>query len=564
MRLISLCKKLFVGTSLCFLSAICFAQTAYLQPAEINDGDTTKLIIEIEGGTPSLHGLDTSALEKDFEILGTSSGVQSVRDKSTLTYKAHWEIELFPLRTGKLEIPALNVNGRATERLILNVKKATDFGQGSTQNVFIQISAEPENPYIGQQVNVTVRLFHSVRIVNGTLSEPEAATVDVYRVGNDISYKREINNKQYNVLERSFAMFANSTEPLQIFPVSFRGQIEDQADDSSSAFSSFMRQIRQIKRTSNEISLNIREIPDSFTGKYWLPANDLRISEQWSDQGIELQVGDSISRDIKLIVDGLPAESLPEDIMDSNNNNLNVYPDKVSRHNQDIGKKLVGRTEQKYALIMSNAGYLDLPELKLKWWDVDEDVEKEAILPAKTLIVNADATQPVVTQEIPAQNAQAAVTGISPLSAKPQTNYWLWMALLFLVLWIITLFAWMRSRMNGAEISEDPLKSNWNSKALEQACHSNNPIQTRNQLIAWARDVWPQEKTTGLYQLKAKIQNQELITELENLDAVLYSNEKSEWSGETLLKAFSDTQTNINNTQKSAQDIIPPLYAQQS
>ncbi len=547
-------------------STLSMAQTAHLQPAEINEGDTTKLIIEIEGGTPSLHGLDTSALEKDFEILGTSSGVQSMRNQSAKFYQARWEIELFPLRAGELEIPPLEVNGRMTERLVLNVKKSDSSDPASAQNIFIQISAEPENPYVGQQINITVRLFHNIRIVNGTLSEPEAANADIYRVGNDISYTESISNRQYNVLERSFAMFANTTGELSIFPVSFRGQIEDKSDNSSSDFSSFLRQVRQIKRASNELSLTVRDIPSSYSGKYWLPANDLRISEQWSDQAGELQVGDSVSREIKIIADGLPAESLPEKIMGSNNNDLNIYPDKVSRNNQDIGKKLVGRAEQKYALIMSKAGYLDVPELTLKWWDVDEDIEKEAILPAKTLIVSGDSTQPVIAQNQSDQPTPSTVRPDSVTSTKVQTNYWQWMALLFLALWLITMgwVYWFRLNMNKVEIAEDSIESTWNQKALEQACRSNNSVQVRNQLIAWAKDTWPEDKITGLYQLKAKIHDRLLSDELSKLDAVLFSEKKTDWSGKALFTAFTNAQSNIFNKETSEEEVIPPLYVRQS
>ena len=540
-----------------------YALTAYLIPQEINEGDTTKLVIEIQANTPSLHDFDTSVLEKDFEILGTSSSVQSVQNQSTLTYAARWEIELFPLKTGALKVPPIDINGRFTPNLTLTVNKAADYGSGKTQNVFIEMEAEPKDPYLGQQINVIVRLHHNIRIVNGTLSEPEAINSDVYRVGNDISYKRNINGNRYNVLERSFALFANSPGELNILPISFRGQIEDQANDSSSGFNSFLRQVRQIKRSSNELKLNIKQIPASYTGKYWLPASDLRISEQWSDQGVELQLGDSVSRVVKLIADGLPAESLPDNVMPSDQTNLSVYPDKVSRNNQDIGKKLVGKAEQKYALIMSQAGYQELPELKLKWWDVDEDVEKQATLAAKTLIVNGDASQPASQQAQPVQTTESEQS-VSTQPGSTGPNYWRWMALLFLMLWLITTALWYRSRPEKTEFEELPRKSNWSKKSLEQACRSNDPVQTRNQLIAWARDTWSQDNITGLYQLKAKIHDPALIQQLNKLDAVLFSEKKSDWSGTALLEAFTRAQMSMSNPQDSVESIIPPLYAQQS
>ncbi len=564
MNLVNNLSKYFWLIFFYLFSTSSYALTAYLIPQEINEGDTAKLVIEIQANTPSLHDFDTSALEKDFEILGTSSSVQSVQNQSTLTYAARWEIELFPLKTGALKVPAIDINGHFTPNLTLTVNQASDYGSGKTQNVFIEIQAEPQNPYVGQQINVTVRLHHNIRIVNGTLSEPEAINSDVYRVGNDISYKRNIKGTRYNVLERSFALFANSPGEMNILPISFRGQIEDQTDDSSSGFSSFLRQVRQIKRTSNELKLDIKEIPASYTGKYWLPASDLRISEEWSDQGAELQIGDSVSRIIKLIADGLPAESLPDNVMRSDQTNLGVYPDKVSRNNQDIGKKLVGRAEQKYALIMSQAGYQDLPELTLKWWDIDEDIEKQATLAAKTLIVNDDAAQTTPQQNQTAQNTEPVATTVSTQSSSTAPNYWRWMALLFLILWLITTALWNRSRPEKTEFEELPQENRWNKKALEQACSSNNAVQARNQLIAWARDIWPEAHITGLYQLKSKIHDPQFNQELSKLDAVLFSENNQQWSGAALIDAFTKAQTNLHDQEHSNESIIPPLYAQQS
>ena len=129
----------FVRHSYCLFvllfSSLSVAQTAYLTPEEISEGDTAKLVIEIEDSTPSLHDLDTTVLEKDFEILGTASSVQMVQIQNKVTNLTRWEIELFPLKTGKLDIPALSINGLLTQKMVLNVKKqatgaGSDAGRG--------------------------------------------------------------------------------------------------------------------------------------------------------------------------------------------------------------------------------------------------------------------------------------------------------------------------------------------------------------------------------------------------------------------------------------------------
>ena len=547
-------------------SSLCFAQSVYLTPEEINEGDTARLIIEIEDATPSLHELDTTKLEKDFEILGTSSSVQMVQIQNKITNLTRWEIELFPLKTGKLEIPALSINGVDTQTLVLTVKKPDANSAGATaKDVFIEVSAEPENPYVGQQTNIVVKLYHNIRIVNGTLSEPEAVNADVYRIGNDISYVQTVNGNRYNVLERTFALFTNAPGESVISPVSFRGQIESDSDDISSSLNTFMRQVRQIKRSGNDLTLNVRDIPTSFTGKYWLPANDLRISQQWSNEAAELNVGDSLNRTLKIIADGLPAEALPEDLYSENSGLVNVYPDKASRSNQDIGKKLVGKIEQKFAMILPKSGYVTIPELRLKWWDLDEDIEKEAVLPERVLIVSGDTTidnSPADSEQL--QSVAQSVNQNSANSLSAGINYWQWIAALLFLLWLTTLYFWQKSRRIDPQAQEpaaQPESTEFNRNSLKLACQSNDPINARNQLITWARQYWPEKSITGLFQIKRQALSTVFIDELARLDEVLFSSTQDNWSGQDLWEAFLLEQQTPAAENAVQSGIIPPLYS---
>ena len=552
---------------LCLFPLMSIAQTATLQPEQISEGDTTVLVIEIEGNTPSLHSVDTTALEGDFEILGTSSSVQVTQSQNKIIKKTRWEIELFPLKTGKLDIPSLEINGELTPKLVLDVKKYTGAqGVAANQGVFIKMSAEPEHAYIGQQINIVIKLFHNIRIVNGTLSEPEAVNADIYRIGNDISYVQTIEGVRYNVLERTFALFTNAPGEIQILPVSFRGQIETQNDDESS-FSSFMRQVKQIKRAGNELRLNIKDIPSSFTGKVWLPANDLRISEQYSDTATELKIGDSVNRSIKILADGLPAESLPQDLFVTENDLINIYPDKVSRSNQDIGKKLVGKLEQKFALILPKAGYVTIPELKLKWWDIDEQVEKEAVLPERVLIVGNSADGQV-SAPMPDNQAQTmtsmdnvrTITGQRP----PQSiNFWRWIALGLFIIWLLTLYQWKKSAVGIESEEEHRVTDNsFKRKRLQMACKENDPYSCRNELIAWAKQRWPDKSISGLHGLRDQVASTALHDQLAELDQALFSNHPSHWNGDALWHAFLQENTSQGeDSTETEKPQIPPLYS---
>lgn len=545
--------------------SLSLAQTAYLTPEEISEGDTARLIIEIEDSTPSLHDLDTSALEKDFEILGTSSSVKMEQIQNKVTNVTRWEIELFPLRTGMLEIPPLSIKGTLTEKLVLNVKKpdAAD-GSAAGKDVFIQVSAHPESPYVGQQTNIIVKLYHNIRIVNGTLSEPEAVNADVYRIGNDISYVQTVDGNQYNVLERSFALFTNTPGETIISPISFRGQIETEPDDAASSLSTFMRQVKQIKRSGNQLTLDVKGIPVNYTGKYWLPANDIRLSQIWTEQSTELQVGDSLNRTVKLIADGLPAEALPKDLYVDTSGLINIYPDKASRSNQDIGKKLVGKIEQKFAVILSKPGYITIPELRLKWWDIDDQSEKEAVLPERVLIVtgNPDVNDPQPASDRPQAADQFQIKTQDPVRAGPAViNYWMWIATALFLAWLATLVLWLKSSKRASQTEHaQHVSMAFSPKSLKRACQSNDPLSTRRHLIAWASEHWPGEKITGLHQIKRHASSAALVNELNRLDEALFSAAGENWSGEGLWDAILEQQAALPQLSSARPDVIPPLY----
>ena len=45
----------------------------------------------------------------------------------------------------------------------------------------------------------------------------------------------------------------------------------------------------------------------------------------------------------------------------------------TKRSNRFDGEQLIGRLDQRFAIVASSPGELKLPALALKWWDVDRD-----------------------------------------------------------------------------------------------------------------------------------------------------------------------------------------------
>ncbi|MFO6382399.1 protein BatD, partial [Pseudomonas aeruginosa] len=69
---------------------------------------------------------------------------------------------------------------------------------------------------------------------------------------------------------------------------------------------------RQMRVTSPSIPLQVRPKPADYPADApWMPARALSISESWSPQPEQAQVGESLTRNVLLKVEGLSGTQLP-------------------------------------------------------------------------------------------------------------------------------------------------------------------------------------------------------------------------------------------------------------
>ncbi|HGX92829.1 MAG TPA: hypothetical protein ENK35_05880, partial [Candidatus Tenderia sp.] len=82
--------------------------------------DIFTLIIEADGQA-SNSAPDLSPLEKDFDVLGSSTSTQVSIFNGQRNDKTQWHIQLQPRHQGELRIPPLKVDGQRTRAIMLTV-----------------------------------------------------------------------------------------------------------------------------------------------------------------------------------------------------------------------------------------------------------------------------------------------------------------------------------------------------------------------------------------------------------------------------------------------------------
>jgi hypothetical protein len=534
------------------------AQTAYLQPERIFEGDIAKLVIEYDSKIPSLYALDLAELEADFEVLDVRPSIARMLEANEMFHRMQWQIDILPRRRGSLRIPSIIVGDLSTPVLSLEVTRQSP-ALLARQDVFLEIEAEPQNPYVGQPARIVMRLLHNIPISDGNMLEPGADNTEVYRSRRDSRYLIYRNGKEFNVLERSITLVAQSPGVIRLSPANYRGMIKQ---ESASTSADPALPSRRIYRNSEALQLQVRNPPAAFSGNIWLPARLLKISRRWDAIADDLKVGDSLGFSITIEARGLPAEALPSDLLSGYADKFKIYADQAVRSNQYQGNDVVGRLEQRFAVVVSQPGEITLPATILKWWDVSGDIERAARLESRTLnVANSPGNQFGIADLSPAGSNLSPLTGSGTPSMRAN---WLWIALVGLPLMacISLLFITPMRRRISRKI-ESGLARRRNLQALRKACIANDPLNARRELLKWGRLRWPGANISGVNQIETRTGSIEFSNELSRLDRALYSQHDSSWQGRRLWRLVVNAPSRNPAGSDPDHNSLPNLFPQQ-
>jgi hypothetical protein len=542
------------------LQSLCHAQTAYLRQNKVFAGDIAELIIEYDNKIPSLYALDTSVLEADFEILDIKSGVSRMFESKEGFHRMRWQIEILPRRPGKLRIPSLQVGEVFTPVLKLEVVPQSA-ELNSANNVQVELQAQPEKPYVGQQTQIVIRIIHNIPLFDGDLIEPTVDNADAYSHGLESKYSIFRDGRELQVLERNLSIVARSPGEIRISPANYRGLIYSDEDSSAAGSSAKMR---RINRASETLFLEVRKPPPEFSGSTWLPARELKLDQHWDEITRELRVGDSLGLTLSIEAKGLPAEALPAGLLSIDSGKVRVYADQETRSNRFDGRELIGRLEQRFVVVITEPGEIQLPAINLKWWDVEQEVERIATLAGKNWAVPMPETGKAdidTTQK----TTNWYGTGSRGLIINLARSNWAWytgIGASLLTLGLLISVRPMRVRMS--ELIAAIMANRRNRQLLKQACISNNPVIAFRELITWGRARWPRADINGLYQIWIRTNSIELADELRRLDKALYADHGATWQGQPLWRLVAAEHRNLTAETGTQEDSLPDLYPQRS
>lgn len=531
--------------------------------------ESFQLIFEATGGVDD--DPDFSPLEKDFQVLSTSTSTSMNIVNTKITRTKQWRLTLMPVKAGNLVIPAISFGRDQSPPASLTVIQAGTGAPGrDAPDIFIDVEASPGSAYVQAEVIYNVKLYRAVATSNETLSEPDVGqgSAIIELLDADRSYDTFVEGRRYAVFERSYAIYPQVSGNLLIGPVRFQGQLSAVSPFSLDPFGAGGR---TIVRQSEAVELQVEPIPAAYPSGHWLPAIDVEITGKWSKNPLELLPNEPVTRTLTLTARGLTASQLPE-MQELLPDGFRQYPDQPELENRKTAEGITGVRQQKNAIIPARPGEYTLPEISLPWWNTETQALEYAVLPERRVQVTAAAPDAAIDTPVlpapgidtPVQDRPAPETGeisAAPTDASRGISIWQWLTCILAVAWLATLVYILKNRNSSRAESPPSQTENVREtrKALEQACRDDDPERAKTALLQWAR-IRPQgSPTSSLGDLEKQV-NEKLAAEIRNLSRRLYSRSAEPWRGEPLRQAFQEEEKSAAAQTAPERGKLEPLY----
>jgi len=555
------------------LPCFAFAQvTARVDRNSMVIDETLTLTIS-KNGTSFFSDPDLEPLTRDFRVLGQSQSSNTQIINGSASSSVKWHVSLSPRYTGKLDILPISVGKEKTNPLSIQVREARQpTTNAESAPIYIETETDADSVYVQSQVILSLRLFSAVeaRIVDP--ADPEIEDALVKRL-EDASFEKLINGKAFKVFERKYVIFPQKSGTLEIPPL-----VVDVILPSRQRTRSFFEQLstrgENVKLRSKVKEITVLEKLSEYpAAAIWLPTSQLIIDDKWNTNSQELNVGESTTITISLAAGGLMGEQLPP-VEFHESNGLKLYQGKAEVENIITANGINGIRRESIALIPTQAGTFELPEIRIPWWNKTLKKIEYAVIPAKQLVVKGSSAGTTLKENdniIVTDYSQKAKdnSSLQPLQ-QPQAKVWMILCSILAIGWLITLYFLILTRRQISlpgndrqyEMPEDYiLKEKEAFLALSRSCKENKPLAARNDIISWVRAFNPEAKIQTFSDVEKVHSDPDFVMQLKELDRLLYDFAESSdsWQGCKLFEQVN-TLRRMRKTTPKEKILLERLY----
>lgn len=338
-----------------------------------------------------------AVLKKSFSIQGQQQRSNLAIMNGSTTSSLTWVITLQPQQEGDLTIPSISINTSegilTTDSIQMHVTaKSPEKEVNEEDGITLTVETSSPHPYKNETFFLTVTLKSDVDLLN--IKPPQ------FSIENAIlepSGQPEIEKYMTNGVKGVTVRFRYLVTPvhagtLQIPSISIEGATPVTRNEPSRFFdhdfnsvflmSDFGR-LQPFQKVTAPLNLQIQPAVSGMDP--WIPARHVALEETW-DASQKLQVGEPITRVIKIVAEGALSSQLPDlTAMQSKGAAFKTYADKPVTGNEIKQNSIHSSRLEQYTLIPQQSGPVTLPEIALEWWDVTQNKKAIAVLPARTI-----------------------------------------------------------------------------------------------------------------------------------------------------------------------------------
>lgn len=500
---------------------------------------------------------DFAPLQQDFELRGRSQSNSFSMVNGVSSVTTVWEVTLYPRKTGTLRIPSIQFGADSSQSLDLQVQDQPAPAAGGNPDIFIEVEAEPKQPFVQQETIITQRMFHITPLQpQASLSHPpiETGKGNIQQIGNTRNTTMMHNGRNYQVIERRYALIPQQSGALTLGRTVFEGAL---AEPGPSTFDPFGLSGKRIRRASEPLTLQVQGQPASYSGKQWLPARSLTLNAHWQTPPDQLKAGEPVTLTLAIVADGLAAEQLPKlDVQAPTG--IKAYTDQPELRNDAGNDGVVGVRQEKWVVVAPYNGEYPFPGLTLDWFNTKTGKQETAkVDPVKLVVSGGQAAPSGTSPQQPASQPSVPQPEPQPAAAVTDTankaGSWLsWMSpqwyMTALLLWVVLTIVWLAWRWwqkfrGGAAPAVQPVAASVKKpdakmalRRLEQACQQNQPQLAHDALVQWADvglGIHPALLSTLREQGSPALRN-----EIDALNAILYGRSSGGWQGAGLWAAI--------------------------
>ena len=563
-------------TLLCWVLLLASAQlsfaasvTASLDKTQSTENEVVQLTLRADF-TNTGNGPELEVLKEDFDILGKSQNSQFSFNLGTNTALSYWVISLMPKSVGVIDIPPIKIGDYQSNPLQLTVKNSPQLlDSNGNPPAMIKTQVSEIEPYLQQQVILSVKLYTSVALQNANLSVPSHPDLVIEQLVDDQMSYETINGTDYQVLTREYLAFPQRSGPLTIAAQTIQAMINTNTGR------------RMIKVQSEPLTLQVLPIPASYPSDNWLPSENVTIETKLTSTVAQPRIGDTLIWDITINAKGALPEQIPSLAFNSTRA-YKLYPKPAEFNSRKTLQGITGSLSMSIEVVPTAEGQISLPKVVVPYWDTEQRVLKNAQASTSSLHINplpdgqsqqaTQQTQATSTPLPPQSRSVAPISLTKPKSQPPQqaatqspeiteissTGSWtlkqglivalILLAALMLVTWLYLKFKKAPSRTQEQQVPTlqefAPLHTVDEKAAyanLIACCKSNQLTELRQHLLEWARHRWGDEEITSVDDIKRLSASVSLTQLLMEAELMMYSkNANHQWQGDPLAEALDE------------------------